>query len=389
MFGIAYISMKSRMRFALYWNIDFPRIVPTNAEIFEHVRSNSVEDVMRLIGSGKASTQDATISGITLLHTASKTRNAEMVAMLIREGADINAVNEDGETPLHGAMATRRNYDTARLLIENGADLSNRAIDGRTPLHNIFSDTVGQVLMRDNAWVEETIADSLGLSITHYLVWSSQSTVEVLQRCRRSDMVDLQALDTYGRSHIHLAASRGNLDVLSYLLNLAPPGKVNEKDRRGCTPLHYLAQSSRAPATMDLLLRKGSNIYATDKSQKTALHYAALWGNLEAARALVGRDKAGKLLIIRDRDGRLPSSLASTDKSPVLREYLEHNESIQRVRRNSSLPVARAMSMMFGVMLFIRSAAILLLAGILFRFLRWAVSRTTANLTEVKVHMNQ
>ena len=374
MLGVAYISTKNRMRFALYWNLGFPRIVPANAEIFDRVRNGSVEDVKHLLSSGKASTQDVTVSGTTLLHIASKTtQNTALVRLFIREGGEINAVNEDGETPLHGAMATKSNYDIARLLIENGADLSNRTIDGRTPLHTIFNDTVGQVFMKDNVWIEESMADSLGLSITHYLVWSSQSTVEVLQRCRGYDMVDLQALDTHGRSHIHLAASRGNLDVLNYLLNLAPPSKAsekaNEKDHRGCTPLHYMAQTSRAPATMDLLLEKGANMYATDKFGRTALHYTAIWGNIEAAKALIARDKTGKLALLRDRDDNLPSVSASTTKFPLLSEYLERVESVEQAQRKTLSSINGPMIRVFDFLLVLHFMAILLLVTILCWFI--------------------
>ena len=95
----------------------------------------------------------------------------ELVRLLIQEGADVNAKDEDGESPLHGAMARGDNYNVARTLIENGADLSGKAVDGKTPLHNIFNDTISHVLMRDD-WLENMLPDSEAMSIAHYLAWT-------------------------------------------------------------------------------------------------------------------------------------------------------------------------------------------------------------------------
>ena len=54
--------------------------------------------------------------------------------MLIQAGADVNAREDCGYTPLHCACASG---DSAmvKLLIENGADVNAVNHDGQTPLH--------------------------------------------------------------------------------------------------------------------------------------------------------------------------------------------------------------------------------------------------------------
>jgi hypothetical protein len=72
-------------------------------------------------------------SGHTPLHHAAYRGHAEVAELLLERGADVNARDKDGHTPLHWAAA--EGYaDVARLLLERGADPSIRDRDGRTPL---------------------------------------------------------------------------------------------------------------------------------------------------------------------------------------------------------------------------------------------------------------
>jgi ankyrin repeat protein len=52
---------------------------------------------------------------------------------LIDNGADVNAVDKNGWTPLH--FATKYNEKTVKLLIDKGADVNAVDKEGWTPLH--------------------------------------------------------------------------------------------------------------------------------------------------------------------------------------------------------------------------------------------------------------
>jgi ankyrin repeat protein len=69
--------------------------------------------------------------GWTPLHYA---KTKEVIKMLIKKGADVNAKNQQGWTPLGFAVANG-DKETAELLIEKGADMNAKDDVGMTPLH--------------------------------------------------------------------------------------------------------------------------------------------------------------------------------------------------------------------------------------------------------------
>lgn len=59
-------------------------------------------------------------------------RHPAIVKVLIEHGADINARDDTGFTPLHWAVG-RNAPETARLLVESGADVNAKTNEGKTP----------------------------------------------------------------------------------------------------------------------------------------------------------------------------------------------------------------------------------------------------------------
>jgi ankyrin repeat protein len=68
---------------------------------------------------------------VQAIHAAVASRNAESVALLLERGADPNARQQVGYTPLMGAASGGR-ADIADLLLRHGADPSLRSEDSKT-----------------------------------------------------------------------------------------------------------------------------------------------------------------------------------------------------------------------------------------------------------------
>ena len=90
-------------------------------------------------------------SGDTPLHSIS---SIEITKLLIEHGADVNAENNIGETPLHQAIYE----EIARLLIKNGADVNAKTkksvwnyASGSTPLHHALNTEIAKVLLENGA----------------------------------------------------------------------------------------------------------------------------------------------------------------------------------------------------------------------------------------------
>ena len=78
----------------------------------------------------------------------------KIAELLIQEGADVNAKNMDGATPLHGA-ALFGEVETVKLLIQKGADVNVRNNQGATPLDTTETD-----------WgITEFVANLLGIKL--------------------------------------------------------------------------------------------------------------------------------------------------------------------------------------------------------------------------------
>ena len=59
---------------------------------------------------------------------------------LLNEGADVNAADNEGLTPLHAA-ASRDSVDVVRILLDAGADINAQSNTGETPLYDAVRNT--------------------------------------------------------------------------------------------------------------------------------------------------------------------------------------------------------------------------------------------------------
>jgi ankyrin repeat protein len=101
-------------------------------------------------------------------------RNVQAVEQAITNGADVNAKNNYGETPLHKA-ASLDSSETVELLIQKGAEVDAKDDGGATPLHRAVlweSPEVVKLLIRKGADVNakdkhgETPLDKTVLSVS-------------------------------------------------------------------------------------------------------------------------------------------------------------------------------------------------------------------------------
>ncbi|MGD1002511.1 MAG: ankyrin repeat domain-containing protein [Candidatus Brocadiia bacterium] len=112
----------------------------------------SAEDyagVVKLLLAAGANANARDVSGHTPLHTAAMGDRREVIKLLLAAGASVNARDHFGYTPLHYAALWDRR-EAVRLLTGSGADGSAKNEDGQTPMDLARSDEVKEVLREAN-----------------------------------------------------------------------------------------------------------------------------------------------------------------------------------------------------------------------------------------------
>jgi ankyrin repeat protein len=281
----------------------------------------------KLAGSSRTSKQPADLTDALL--AAVREGNRENVQSLLARGADVNAPDVDGTSPL---MQAALNADTGLMefLLDQGADPRAEAPNHATALLRAVHDfDKVKLLLRHGALVrdEEVVLAAL--------VPGSAKTVRLLLAHGR-----LANANMHGFTALMAAATAGDLDTVMCLLDQG--ADVQRKREDGYTALHGAALSGnvalaqllldrgadpnavyeitnptydlQTPATMAAwlghtevlrrLLAKGADVNSQGGSfERTALLYAATTGNEESVNVLLAR---GVNVNARDWAGHTP-----------------------------------------------------------------------------------
>jgi uncharacterized protein len=106
-------------------------------DIFEAAATGTQDRLEQLLQQEPGLKESWSNDGWTPLHLAVFFGRVNIAHFLLSKGVDINAASRTNErvSPLHSALANPNNAAIAQLLIEHGADVNARQAQGYTPLH--------------------------------------------------------------------------------------------------------------------------------------------------------------------------------------------------------------------------------------------------------------
>ena len=140
------------------------------------------------------------------LFEAAKSGSPEEIEALLAKGADLNATDNGGNTPLHLAASSNSNSGVTKALLEAEADHNTINYFGETPLH---------------------------------LAAMYNSNPEVTKALLEAG-ADSNAKDNYDKTSLHSAARNNSPGVTKALLEAG--ADPNAKDKFGETPLYRVAE---------------------------------------------------------------------------------------------------------------------------------------------------
>jgi ankyrin repeat protein len=247
----------------------------------------------------------------------------DMLKLLLANGAEVNAKDSNGWTPLHYATSLGAK-DMAELLRQHGGQEGSGPIQSTPATSSSASATdtakiAGgihdsardgdlrrvQALLDGNADLVFSV-DKAGYMPLHYAALWGHKDVARLLLTRKADVNSKTKL---GYTSLHLAVSQSEKDMAEFLL--ADGADVNVKNNDGATPL-LLAAILGFKEMAKLLLANGAEVDAKMSGGYwsggfTPLHAAALYGHKDVADLLL----AGKAdANARDHEGATPLHMA-------------------------------------------------------------------------------
>ncbi|XP_044260060.1 poly [ADP-ribose] polymerase tankyrase [Tribolium madens] len=275
-------------------------------------------------------------TGDTALHIAVNSpypKRKQIIELLIRKGIHLNEKNKDFLTPLHLA-ADNSHLDLMEVLLRHGAKVN--ALDGlgQTALHRCTKDDNVQacrLLLSYN--VDPSIVSLQGYTAAQLAGENAQKLFQdppavngdvecqVLEAAKSGDLEQVQRLlETYpntvncrdldGRhsTPLHFASGYNRVAVVEYLLQQG--ADVHAKDKGGLVPLHNACSYGHYEVT-ELLVKHGANVNVADLWKFTPLHEASAKGKYEIVKLLLkhgadptkkNRDGATALDLVREGD---------------------------------------------------------------------------------------
>lgn len=220
-------------------------------------------DALSAIIQKGANTEAKNANGETPIFSACKNDNPEVAAQLVLQGAHLDARDNLGSTPLHTAVRWG-NINTALKLIALGIDVNSQNISGKSPLAEAAiagKYDIAKMLLDKGA--NPNISDTSGRTVLMDAIRSKNSRIIQLLLAYNANP---QVQEINGRNAYHEAVLSGDKQIITLIRNAG--GNPLSRDKNGTTPFSLSLRKSDDIMTAVL----GDNTTITDSDGNTPVH---------------------------------------------------------------------------------------------------------------------
>ncbi|XP_062988968.1 poly [ADP-ribose] polymerase tankyrase-2 [Elgaria multicarinata webbii] len=265
------------------------------------------KQVCELLLRKGANINEKTKDFLTPLHVASEKAHNDVVEVVMKHEAKVNALDNLGQTSLHRA-AYCGHLQTCRLLLSFGCDPSIVSLQGFTA-SQMGNESIQQ-LLQEGVPLGNSEADR------QLLEAAKAGEMDIVKKLCTVQSVNCRDIEGRQSTPLHFAAGYNRVSVVEYLLQHG--ADVHAKDKGGLVPLHNACSYGHYEVA-ELLVKHGAVVNVADIWKFTPLHEAAAKGKYEICKLLLqhGADPTKK-----NRDGNTPLDLVKdgdTDIQDLLR----------------------------------------------------------------------
>ena len=320
--------------------------------------NGNIQAVQLLVGCGADVNAVNRSNQTPLLAAASSNRDcSELCSILLEHKAKIDAVDEDGNQPLHLACK-QRHAATGNLLLSHGADVTALNKQQRRPLDLASESILESAIVDDSSHALHIAAENGNIQTVQLLVGcgadvnalnkSGQTPLHTaaggLEDCRElcSILVEhkakIDAVDEDGNQPLHLACKQGHTRTCRLLLSNG--ADVKAVNRSNQTPLHAAASSNRDCSELcSILLEHKAKIDAVDEDGNQSLHLACKQGHTRTCRLLLSKGADVKAVNRSNQTPLLAAASSNRDCSELCSILLKHKAKIDAVDKDGNQPL--------------------------------------------------
>ncbi|XP_067653209.1 ankyrin-3-like [Haliotis asinina] len=174
----------------------------------------------------------------------------EAFDILVKKGADLSVIDEDGDNILHSACRGGNLKIVTYILMQNIVDINSKGDEEMTPV------MIAACLAKNEAF-------------------------DILVKKE----ADLSVIDGDGDNILHLATRGGHVKIVNYILmqNIVD---INAKNNDGVTPVMIAARCAKREV-FDNLVRKGADLSGFENDGKNILHLACEGKDVEIVKRIL------------------------------------------------------------------------------------------------------